>query len=131
MALDKKKIETELCVIGGGMAGLGVAITAARLGVKVVIVQERPVFGGNASGEIRMWICGAEQEYWHETGLLEEIALENYRYNPTKNYHLWDALLYNKVQAEENITPLLNCTCYDAEKDGDAVKAMWDLCTSW
>ncbi|MBQ4269413.1 MAG: FAD-dependent oxidoreductase [Clostridia bacterium] len=122
MALCKKKIETELCVIGGGMAGLGVAITAARLGVQVTLVQERPVFGGNASGEIRMWICGAEQEYWHETGLLEELALENYRYNPTKNYNLWNALLFGKVQAEKNITPLLNCTCYDAEKDGDAIK---------
>lgn len=122
MAIERKIIETELCVIGGGMAGLGVAITAARLGVHVVIVQERPVFGGNASSEIRMWICGAEQEYWHETGLLEEIALENYYYNSTKNYHLWDALLYHKIQSEKNITPLLNCTCYDAEKDGDAIK---------
>lgn len=122
MPLNKKKIETELCVIGGGMAGLGVAITAARLGVQVVLVQERPVFGGNASGEIRMWICGAEQEYWHESGLVEEISLENYYYNPTKNYNLWNALLYNKVQKEKNIQPLLNCTCYDAEKDGDSIK---------
>lgn len=122
MALEKKKIQTELCVIGGGMAGLGVAITAARLGVNVVLVQERPVFGGNASSEIRMWVCGAEQEYWHESGLVEELALENYYYNPTKNYHIWSAILHNKVHAEKNITPLLNCTCYDAEKEGTTIK---------
>ena len=85
MALEKKKIQTELCVSGGGMAGLGVAITAARLGVNVVLVQERPVFGGNASSEIRMWICGAEQEYWHESGFVEELALENNYYNPTNS----------------------------------------------
>ncbi|MBQ8685474.1 MAG: FAD-dependent oxidoreductase [Clostridia bacterium] len=122
MALDKKSVTTELCVIGGGMAGLSVAITAARLGVKVVLVHERPVLGGNASGEIRMWICGAEREEWRETGLLEELALESYFYNPTKNYNLWNALLLRKVQSEKNITALLNCTCYDAEKDGDAIK---------
>ena len=51
--------DTELCVVGGGMAGLCCAIAAARHGIKVVLVQDRPVLGGNASSEIRMWIGGA------------------------------------------------------------------------
>ena len=48
MALKTIELNADLCVIGG-MAGLSAAVTAARLGLKNVIVQERPVFGGNAS----------------------------------------------------------------------------------
>ena len=77
MGLDRRKIKADLCVVGGGVAGINVAIMAARLGLKVVLMHERPVFGGNASGEIRMWICGARGADNRETGILEEIALEN------------------------------------------------------
>ncbi|MGI6768786.1 MAG: FAD-dependent oxidoreductase [Bacilli bacterium] len=113
--LNERIIETDFCVIGGGMAGISAAITAARLGVKTVIIHERPVFGGNASGEIRMWICGVQDYAFKETGLLEEISLENYFYNPDKRYPLWDSLLYGKVVEEENLTAFLNCTCFDAK----------------
>lgn len=118
MSLNVNKIKADLCVIGGGMAGINVAISAARLGVKVALIHERPVFGGNASSEIRMWICGVRDFAYRETGIAEEINLENYYYNPTKNYYLWDSVLYNKVHSETNITPLLNCTCFDATMDG-------------
>ena len=97
--LNKKYIKCDLCVIGGGMAGMAAAISAAREGLSVVLMHERPVFGGNASSEIRMWICGALGEDNKESGLLEEIALENYYRNPTKNYHVWDTVLYDKVNA--------------------------------
>lgn len=124
MALRHIFYETDLCVIGGGIAGISAAVTAARLGVKVVLIQERPVFGGNSSGEIRMWICGVTDYKFREAGLEEEIALENYYYNPTKNFNLWNAVLYGKVTAEKNITPLLNCTCFSAEKAGDKITAV-------
>ena len=112
--LTTERINCDLCVVGGGIAGMLAAISAARAGAKVVLMHERPVLGGNASSEIRMWICGAHGEYNRETGILEEIALENYRRNPTKNYHIWDTVLYEFVRREENITLLLNCTCMDA-----------------
>ena len=51
--------KVDLCIVGGGMAGMCAAITAARHGTKVLLMQDRPVLGGNASSEIRMWICGA------------------------------------------------------------------------
>lgn len=122
MALNRKEITTELCIIGGGMAGFSAALTAARLGVQVTIVQERPVFGGNASGEIRMWICGAENYKYKEAGIVEELTLENYYYNPTKNYALWDSLLLGKIRAEKNITSLLNCTCFNAKTENDEIR---------
>ncbi len=52
----------EFVVVGGGMAGVSAAIAAARSGVKTAIVQDRPVLGGNASGEIRVW-CGGEARH--------------------------------------------------------------------
>lgn len=120
--LSRKYLDCDLCVVGGGMAGLTAAISAAREGLKVVLMHERPVLGGNASSEIRMWICGAQGSNNRETGILEEISLENLYRNPTKSYAIWDTVLYDFVRREENITLLLNCTCMDAsvEKGGYA-----------
>ena len=60
--LNKKYIQCDVCVIGGGMAGVATAISAAREGIHVCLMHERPVLGGNASSEIRMWVCGAQGE---------------------------------------------------------------------
>lgn len=57
--MRNKTYAPDLCVVGGGLAGLCAAVAAARRGIKVVLMQDRPVLGGNASSEIRMWICGA------------------------------------------------------------------------
>ena len=59
---------------------------------KTALIQDRPMLGGNASSEIRMWICGARGENNRETGILEEIALENLYRNPTKSFAVWIAL---------------------------------------
>ena len=83
--LNQKIIQADFCVIGGGMAGICAAIAAAREGIRVVLMHERPVPGGNASSEIRMWVCGAKGKGNRETGITEEIALENLYRNPTKN----------------------------------------------
>ena len=112
--LNKKLYNCDLCVIGGGMSGICAAIAAAREGISVVLMHERPVLGGNASSEIRMWICGAAGNNNRETGIIEEIALENLYRNPTKSYAIWDSILYDFVRREKNITLLLNTTCMDA-----------------
>ena len=86
--LKTQVLQADLCVVGGGIAGLCAAVEAARHGIKTVLMHERPVLGGNASSEIRMWICGARGRDNRETGIIEEIALENLYRNPTKNYYL-------------------------------------------
>ena len=112
--LQHLSVQCDLCVIGGGLSGMAAAISAAREGLQVVLMHERPVLGGNASSEIRMWISGAQGRDNRETGLMEEIELENMYRNPTKNYPLWDTVLYDFVRREKNIKLLLNCTCMDA-----------------
>lgn len=115
--LNRKQIQADFCVVGGGMAGICAAIQAARGGLRTVLMHERPMLGGNASSEIRMWICGARGVNNRETGILEEIELENLYRNPTKNYYVWDMLLLDFVRREKNITLLLNCACIDARVD--------------
>ena len=112
--IETKYIECDFCVVGGGLSGMMAAIAAAREGAKVVLMHERPMLGGNASSEVRMWISGAKGRDNRETGLLEEIELENMYRNPTKSYPIWDTVLYDFVRREENIRMLLNCSCMDA-----------------
>ena len=123
--------EFDVCVIGGGMAGMCAAIASARNGAKTAIVQDRPVFGGNASSEVRMWICGAHGANNKETGLLEEIQLENQYLNPTGNYSIWDSVLWSKIVHQPRLIAFLNCSCTDAEMDGDRIAGIkaWQLTT--
>ncbi len=50
---------SDLVVTGGGLSGVCAAITAARQGCTVTLVQDRPVLGGNCSSEVRLWVLGA------------------------------------------------------------------------
>ncbi len=122
--------QADLCVVGGGMSGLCCAIAAARHGIQVVLVQDRPMLGGNASSEIRMWIGGCHGVDNRETGIIEEILLENFYQNPGLKYSLWDSVLYEKAKAEPNLTLLLNTSCLDAVMDGSTIHSIkaWQSC---
>lgn len=127
--------DVDLCVIGGGMAGLAAAIAAARHGARVVLMQDRPVLGGNASSECRVHICGADVHcrnlHMRETGIIEEIRLDNVRRNPNRNFSVWDALLYEKARFQPNLELLLNCSCRDAEASGNHIVSVtgWQITT--
>lgn len=112
MALKKHTLETDFLVAGGGLAGVCAAIAAARNGSRVVLVQDRSVLGGNASSEIKMHIVGADchgsKPGCRESGIMEELRLEDALRNPHRCYSQWDLLLYEKVKMEPNITLLLD-----------------------
>lgn len=113
--------KADLCIVGGGLSGMCAAVAAARHGIKVVLMHDRPVYGGNASSEIRMWVCGAHGDNNRETGIIEEIALENLYRNPYRRYPMWDCILFEIINNEKNITPILNCSCNDIEMDGNKI----------
>lgn len=123
----EKTLKTGFCVVGGGLAGICAAVAAARHGTEVVLVQDRPVLGGNASSEIRMGICGAHGKERKETGLLEEIQLSNIYFNPLMRYTLWDDILLSFVRAEKNITLLLNTSVEAVETEGARIRSV----TAW
>ena len=125
----------DFCVVGGGMAGFSAAVSAARQGIKVVLMHDRPVLGGNASSECRMHISGADRhnsiKNMRETGILEEIRMKNLFCNPQRSYSVWDTVLYDTVRKEKNITLLLNCSCLDAEMNDTRIIAVkgWQTTT--
>lgn len=124
----------EFCVVGGGLSGMCAAIAAARHGVKTLLMHDRPMLGGNASSEIRMWVCGAHGANNLETGIIEEIQLENLYRNNYPNYSIWDSILYEKARFQKNLTLLLNCSCNGAEMVGDKIRSIkgWQLTSeSW
>lgn len=115
-------LTTDFVIAGGGLAGVCAAITAARAGSQVVLIQDRPVLGGNASSEVRLWALGAtshmgnNNRWSREGGVIDEIMLENMHVNRHGNALIFDALLLDKVIAEKNITLLLNTALYQVNK---------------
>ena len=123
------ELEGDFVVVGGGLAGVCAAVSTARHGAKVILVQDRPVLGGNASSEIRMGICGAKTSQDYEAGILEEMQLRNFRYNPLQRYTLWDDAIYSTVVMEPNIKLLLNTSVHDVVMDGERIAAVkaWNI----
>lgn len=124
-ALKTATIVSDLLIVGGGMAGTCCAITAARQGLKVTLVQDRPVLGGNGSSEIRLWMLGAtshmgnNNRWAREGGVMDEILVENLYRNREGNPLILDTILIEKITHEPNITLLLNTAMYDLVKRGD------------
>ncbi len=110
--MELRSLETDFVVVGGGLAGVCAALAASRNGIRVVLIQNRSVLGGNASSEVKMHIVGADchgsRPGARETGLIEELKLEDAARNPHRSYAHWDLLLYEKVVAETRITLLLD-----------------------
>jgi len=99
-------------VVGGGLAGICAAVTAARNGIRTALVQDRPVLGGNSSKEIRVPPVGATQcnfAYSRETGLIEELFINNLYNNPTWSPEGWNLELESIIRNEPNIDLFLNC----------------------
>lgn len=117
---------TDLAVVGGGLAGTCCAITAARQGINVVFIQDRPVLGGNASSEVRLWALGAtshmgnNNRWAREGGVIDELVVENIFRNPEGNALVFDTILLEKVWEEENITLLLNTAVYHTNKSSES-----------
>jgi hypothetical protein len=110
-------LDCDILVAGGGAAGVPCALAAARNGAKVILCQDRPVLGGNASSEIRLNIMGADvfgrrgvplETEAREGGILEEIRLEAAYRNPQLSPTFWDLILYEKCYQEPNLRLMLN-----------------------
>ncbi|MDO5329069.1 MAG: FAD-dependent oxidoreductase [Coriobacteriia bacterium] len=118
----------DVVVIGGGLSGMCAAVSAARNGAKTCLVQDRSVYGGNCSSEVRMHIMGASC-HWakknaSETGLMMELLLENKLVNDTFNYSVWDGVMWGFIQAQEGLDNYMNTTMETVFSDGKNIKAV-------
>ncbi len=118
MSIHKTDASYDVIVVGGGLSGVCAAVASARAGAKTAIVQNRSMFGGNASSEVRMHVAGANchssKPNLRETGILEEILLENKRRNPYASFPVFDTIIWEKVYMEENLTSYLNTNMDEA-----------------
>jgi len=135
-AIKTVQLSGDLVIIGGGAAGTCCALTAARAGLRVVLVQDRPVLGGNASSEVRLWLLGAtahmgsNNRWAREGGLINEIMMENLWRNPEGNPLIFDTVLLEKALDEKNITLLLNTACFEVRKENpDRIAAVAAYCS--
>ncbi|WP_010165879.1 FAD-dependent oxidoreductase [Candidatus Epulonipiscium viviparus] len=107
----------DFVVIGGGISGLCMAISAARNGVNTALVQNRSMLGGNASSEMRVHVNGAERggnfRNALESGIIMEILMANKNVNPESSYHIWDTVLWEKAKFQENLELFLNTNAFD------------------
>lgn len=114
-------IDSDITVIGGGLAGVCAAISAARLGKTVALIGNRPVLGGNSSSEVRVWVVGATahgiQRYARESGVIGELYVENQYRNPEGNPIIWDEVVLDAVRAEPNIRLFLNTDVRELDAD--------------
>ena len=116
-----ERVDADFVVVGGGLPGTCAAVAAARRGLRTVLVQDRPVLGGNASAEIRVW-CAGEARYdlvreLRSTFMNREAALEQS-----------DARRMRIVRETPNLEIRLSTRAFGVEKRADggiaAVKAL-------
>ena len=123
----------DLVVIGGGYSGLGSAISAARMGCKVALVQNRPVLGGNGSSEVRVWSMGLIRrgKYPRVGEIIEEIS-DHATKSPGRREEFEDEKKERVIRAEDNIDLFLNHHAFkvDTEKKSIAGVYAFDTRTS-
>lgn len=126
--MNKLSKKYDVIVIGGGVSGLCAAIASARHGADTALVQNRPVLGGNASSEIRMHICGADNHASRpsarETGILEEILLENRIQNPHNSFSILDTVMWEKAHFQDGLALYLNTHMISSEVENNEIKAI-------
>lgn len=108
----------DLVITGGGIAGCASAIAAAEQGMKVALIHDRPVLGGNASSEIRVHTLGI---YGHYERILKKIDTEHYPNGSPEAIYDQEKRDMN-VKSYENIKLFLNWRAYDAHAENDVIK---------
>ncbi|MFP6854412.1 MAG: FAD-dependent oxidoreductase, partial [Opitutales bacterium] len=102
----KRSHRHDVVVVGAGLAGICAAVTAAREGAFVALIEARGQLGGRIGPQERAQLMGANRcnfAYSRETGLIDEIMLERLRIDVVGSYETWDRLLRNLVKQESRL----------------------------
>lgn len=139
-----KAPQSDLVIVGGGMSGISAALTAARLGIKVTLIQNRPVLGGNNSPEVRVSLSGSlSKNLYPKLGnIVREltgipIPLIGYKApkeilpKPSKDGSDEEtaSLRIKIIEEEKNINLYLNTHVFEVRMEGESITAVIGRCT--
>jgi hypothetical protein len=120
----------EFVVVGGGVAGMCAAVVASRRGVKVALIQDRPMVGGNNSSEVRMHLSGAARSNYSETlgDVLAEVDVPRERFEGGRPMHTGSAFIDDRKNAivmdEDNIAFFPLHRMQQVEMEGGRISAV-------
>ncbi|MFI3205932.1 MAG: FAD-dependent oxidoreductase [Clostridia bacterium] len=118
----------DVVVVGGGMSGVCAAISSARNGARTVLVQNRPVLGGNASSEVKVSVNGAGRHIGFrnamESGVILELLMRNKKINPQYSFHVMDAVTWDMVKSQENLDLFLNTHMTETVTENNVIKSV-------
>lgn len=120
--------EYDFVVIGGGYAGICAAVSAARQGLRVALIQDRPVLGGNASSEVRVGPIGklSLPPFPRNSDIMYEVFKVSWRgdavggLRPAPN----DASLEKWVRSQPNLTVFLNQHVFRVTRQGRRIESV-------
>jgi hypothetical protein len=119
----------DVVFIGGGYAGTGGAVSAARMGLKVALIQNRRVLGGNGSSEVRVWAQGNTPGGLYPVGDIIRELDDSAKSSPGFYEEFEDAKKERIVRAEENLSLFLGYHAYGVVMDGRKIKSVLALDT--
>jgi hypothetical protein len=113
-------MDFDLVVVGGGLAGCAASIAAAEQGLKVALIHDRPVLGGNASSEIRVHTLGI---YGHFRRILEMLDTEHYP-NGSPEAKADEEKRHKHMESYSNIHLFLNYRAYQANSEEQVIRSV-------
>ena len=116
----KRSHRHDVVVAGAGLAGICAAVTAAREGALVALIEAREQLGGRVGPEARGPLLGAERcnfAYARETGLIDEIMLERLHLDVIGSYETWDRVLRDLIHGESRLELFEGVTITEATKN--------------
>lgn len=115
----------DLVVVGGGYAGMGAAISAARMGCKVALIQDRGVLGGNGSSEVRVWAMGLiRRGKFPRIGEIVDEFADKATKSPGTAEEFGDAEKEAVIRAEKNIDLYLYHHAFAVAKSGNKIESV-------
>jgi hypothetical protein len=113
----EKTEKFDLVVVGGGIAGCAASIAAAEQGMKVALIHDRPVLGGNASSEIRVHTEGIT---WKSERILSMLNTVWWPNGSPESVHD-DKKRHEHMDSYENISIYLNWRAYATNSISDSI----------
>ncbi len=118
----EKAGDFDFVVVGGGVAGTTAAISAARLGLKVALIQDRPVLGGNNSSEVRVHLGGRVSiEPFPALGEVVKEIGPSRGGNAQPGDYYEDEKKMEIVLSEDNISLFINYRAYAVKTKGNKI----------